>query len=57
MEKKTVFKLLVALVIVALAVVFTCGIAGRKPLTYQKPGPYAAEAVNDFSTVRVEMTV
>ena len=57
MEKKTVFKLLVALVIVALAVVFTCGIAGREPLTYQKPGPYAAEAVNDFSTVRVEMTV
>ncbi len=57
MEKKTIFKLAVAVVIAVLAIVFGSGLIGGKPLTYQMPAPYTAQSVNNFSTVDVTMTV
>jgi len=57
MEKKNIAKLSVSAVALIAAVLFACGIGRGGTVNYQLPGPYAAEATNDFSTVRVEMTV
>ena len=57
MEKRTIVRLSISAVIAVAAVIFACGIGRGGRVEYQLPGPYAAESTNDFSTVKVEMTV
>ncbi len=57
MEKTTIFKLGVSVVLLILAVVFASGLIGGKPVSYQNPGPYTAESTNQFSTVKVDAII
>ena len=57
LDTKTWAKLGVSAVLVVLAIILGCGIGRGGRVDYQIPGPYTAERANDFSTVRVAMTV
>ena len=57
MEKKTITKLVASAAILGLSVWGASGLVGGHDVSYQKPGPYTAEATNDFSTVQVDMTI
>ena len=57
MEKMTIAKLVASAAILGLSVWAASGLVDGRDVTYQIPGPYTAEATNDFSTVRVDMTV
>ena len=57
MEKKTITKLVASAAILGLSVWGASGLVGGHDVAYQKPGPYTAEATNDFSTVQVDMTI
>ncbi len=57
MEKKTITKLVASAAILGLSVWGASGLVGGHDVSYQKPGPYTAEATNDFSTVQVDATI
>ncbi len=57
MEKKTITKLVASAAILGLSVWGASGWVGGHDVAYQKPGPYTAEATNDFSTVQVDATI
>ncbi len=57
MEKKTITKLVASAAILGLSVWGASGLVGGHDVSYQKPGPYTADATNDFSTVQVDMTI
>ena len=57
MEKMTIAKLVASAAILGLSVWGASGLVGGHDVTYQIPGPYTAESTNDFSTVKVDMTI
>ena len=65
MERKQIVKLCVSGIVLALSVLFSCGVFTGGTLTYEKPkidrraqdGTYSAQKVNNFSTVQVDMTL
>ena len=57
MQKKTIVKTVASVAILGLSVWGASGLVGGHDVTYQIPGPYSAENTNDFSTVKVDMTI